>query len=535
MERYMEFRTTVRLSSVMQEPPFKLNRLGDVDKLDLFLQSSFPHGMYDTVVIVIKKDGKKFVSPVSEYVSRAHTNLPRQRRSSTRDYYITRNTFKSLKSRPCLEDLQALNNIVIDIDCHGYMSVTNYQNKLGKLVYKLDQCVSEGRLPEYNYLVETGRGLQVWWGIRSCCASKKNISIYRSVSAYFCHVLKELADAPFSVDTSASCSPAGLVRFPGTHNQKGFHKKVVFTLRQFSHMDMHKFFDAHKEEICALFPARRIAAGSTEKERNLALAWSRLDGLIRVIKHRDSPAGQELRDLNLFCAFCFFSRLMDHEKIYEDVLEKVNRCFKKPMPEREYRRYLSTASRKSCIITDDKVAELLDFNQEERELFGSRKKKRTGLKRAVKEPCRYKGRDRDIVKYIKAGMTDTECARKIGCSRTTVANVRKKRGLAGWGRRVRRIVRGLAMAGCKYTRIAARAGCSMATVYNILREMRLRMSMRKKPFIIPPSQFYTIGRAYAGAAFDWMDKEKKKDAYAEGFAAGYRLSGGVAVNICAPA
>lgn len=514
----MEYRSEIHASRLARMNKEEYSKLSETLKLDLFFQLTYPDRKHDTVIIVKKKKGRKMLDAGREYTSRAPANLPRQYRSPLNDYYLGKNTFKNLSSKACIKDLQALGNIVIDIDCHKKMGVTVYEKRLDGLKAQIEECLEKESLPPFTYLVETGRGVQIWWTISPCYASKKNIGIYRSVASWLCSLLKKYVAAPFEVDTAASVNPAGLVRFPGTFNQKGFHKKVILCFRQPFRMSMHGFFEKHREEIIKAFPISKKRYKAAGGNRGLAAAMARLDGLIRVIRARDCPAGQEMRDVNLFCAYCFFSRLMEPEQIYSQVIEKVNKCFKEPMPEKEYRRYLSSALKKQMVISNLTVAQKLNYSQEEMALFGMRV---GGVRKKIKPPCRYRGRNRDILACLRAGMKDAECAREVGCSKTTVRNVRKKYGIASWGVRIRKRVQELLGRGLRKSKVARLAGCCRDTVYRALAELE-RKSRAPGLIYRKPPVIKAIGRAYAGKAFQGMTQEQKKDAFAKGYAAGLR-------------
>lgn len=511
----MDYRSQIRAAGLAQMRKDEYAKLSETLKLDLFFQLVFPDRKHDTVIIVKKKKGRKMLDAGREYTSRAPGSLPRQFRSPANDYYLGKNTFKSLASKACIKDLQALGNIVIDIDCHKKMGLTVYEKALDSLKAQIEECIEKEGLPPYTYLVETGRGVQIWWTISPCYASKKNIGIYKSVASWVCSLLKKYVVAPFEVDTAASVNPAGLVRFPGTFNQKGFHKKAILCFRQPFRMSMHGFFEKHREEIIRAFPISKKRYKAAGGNRDLIAAMARLDGLIRVIRTRNYPAGQELRDLNLFCACCFFSRILEEEQVWE-VVRKVNSCFKEPLPEREYKRYLSSALKKQMVISNLTVALKLGYSQEEMALFGM------CVRKKIRPACRYRGRNRDIMTCLKAGMKDAECAREVGCSKTTVRNVRKKYGVANWGKRIRRRVQELLCKGLRITKVARLAGCCRDTVYRIISELEKKSRTLGLTYRKPPVM-KSIGRSYAGKAFWDMTDDQKKDAFAKGYAAGLRF------------
>ena len=107
-------------------------------------------------------------------------------------------------------------------------------------------------------------------------------------------------------------------------------------------------------------------------------------------------------------------------------------------------------------------------------------------------------------------------------TKTTVRNVRKKYGVANWGKRIRRRVQELLCKGLRITKVARLAGCCRDTVYRIISELEKKSRTLGLTYRKPPVM-KSIGRSYAGKAFWDMTDDQKKDAFAKGYAAGLRF------------
>ncbi len=72
------------------------------------------------------------------------------------------------------ESLFALHNIVIDVDCHSTRYGKNLRDgKLDALEYLITHdAFSDYDLPLPNFIVHTGRGIQIWWRHEPMAANK---------------------------------------------------------------------------------------------------------------------------------------------------------------------------------------------------------------------------------------------------------------------------------------------------------------------------------------------------------------------------
>lgn len=143
------------------------------------------------------------------------------------NYYITKNTF----CRPARTEgnIFTYNNIVIDIDDHESSSgMVAWEKDVLKaeLLYAADGELLDVEIPPISAIVDTGRGLQVWYSFDGIAA--KNKKAYHLVTEAIIDKVQQVCEKihdehpefVMKVDVAASKNAAGLVRLPGTTNAK---------------------------------------------------------------------------------------------------------------------------------------------------------------------------------------------------------------------------------------------------------------------------------------------------------------------------
>ena len=139
------------------------------------------------------------------------------------DYYLTANTFTG--GVRVSESLFTLQNIVLDVDCHDEsLTPGKRQHLLDAFLYFLRADLFGA--PDFlrpNTIVETGRGVQLWWAIQP--VSKWKAQQYEAVREKLIERIQQLlADYPalhgLELDRGASHNAAGVFRLPGSYNSK---------------------------------------------------------------------------------------------------------------------------------------------------------------------------------------------------------------------------------------------------------------------------------------------------------------------------
>ena len=142
--------------------------------------------------------------------------------------YTTANAFYT-SERFANSYLFSLNSLVADIDCHIKSIRPEVRDlQIDNLVHAIRHSASDYSLLEPNYIVYTGRGIQLWWrhdslSAKSCLWTWESVA--RRLQICLETILRDLGRDPMdgcpslSLDTQASFNPTGLYRLPGTVNQ----------------------------------------------------------------------------------------------------------------------------------------------------------------------------------------------------------------------------------------------------------------------------------------------------------------------------
>ena len=193
------------------------------------------------------------------------------------NYYITKNTF----CRPARTEsnIFTYNNIVIDIDDHESSSgMVAWEKDVLKteLLYAADGELLDVEIPPISAIVDTGRGLQVWYSFDGIAA--KNKKAYRLVTEAIIDKVQQVCEKihdehpefVMKVDVAASKNAAGLVRLPGTTNAKTKNVSEIVYFNE--EMKNRKFFGqdglSSVLSFSALFaPDSTIKAGKKKKNK----------------------------------------------------------------------------------------------------------------------------------------------------------------------------------------------------------------------------------------------------------------------------
>lgn len=350
------------------------------------------------------------------------------------DYYITANSFSGSDRK--YSSLYQLKNIVIDIDCH--MKLNRDDVKLRDAMLKnltsivCSPICEDYGLPHPNAAVYTGRGVQFWFRLEDCSARLKDA--YKPAVRYLEACLIELMNDHISfigdactIDGTASVKPSGLFRLPCTYNSKTGTKVSV----EIYHDAPVDILDLHnKEKHISKSTQNQSAKYSGWMGDPDALGWFRYEALTTILENRVSQKALIERDKFLFFTYCSFcDSSLEDEQIF-NLLEEMNSKFPIPMPEREWKKYLSTAMRKHYHYTNTRIIEDLAITETEQELVGFYP---TNMKKRAKGVKKHWDKDTKAVERIcqlcKKGRTKKEIAIAVGCSEQTVGRILAKKKL----------------------------------------------------------------------------------------------------------
>lgn len=407
----------------------------------------YPIGLKGWVILGFRKKGTDNIYPL--YIADRNTirsYLTNMHVSKGMDYYITANSFFGNSKKT--EQLWQLSNIVLDVDAHS-------ENQLGydlmeKFLWRLDKdLLSNKEIPVPTSIINTGRGLQLWWNIEP--TSSKCLRLYRMIVATLSDAIDRfLNEYPnelfgFKVDNVASKNPAGYCRLPGTWNTKAGKSSVIIrnSDRCYSFQAMIDWANNFQQKAGRFFEGSYPNGVSLDQYSNEEMklitsfetvALYRIKQLIDLRKLRDSEPGNETR--NNFCHVLYSTSLKVHgpEAAWKQ-LKLFNAGFKVPMTDSELHNSIDHATKLGGYkFTNATIIDILNITEEEQRLIGlfptkkathesdhPARKMRTQMERGYRELR--------ILDLYKQGKKQSEICRELEVSRPTVNKVLKENGL----------------------------------------------------------------------------------------------------------
>lgn len=459
--------------------------------LKLFLDLHFAkQNKYEGFFPITMKKGRAMVNCGFFQIGEVYEGIRDFKFFKTLGYYISSNSFCKMNRKR--DNLFSFNNIVIDIDSHNGRPISKsdldlFMDCLPDYIDKLDQWAA---LPHPNTVVFTGRGFQLWWAIEQLSASAA--WIYDHICKFFMESMQKvlLLMAPYlkvhvHLDRSPSSNKSGMFRLPGTYNPDAGvygHYKIYHETR-YDILPLYRYLKDIEEgerKTETLNPAIRAASYG---EKN-ALKYA--DKLLRLIEMRQksgsSTVGNELRDLFLFCTHCILAQTLPLEKVHL-YLAKMNNTFLKPLPEQEWKAYMSGCDRQKYKITCAKIIELLGITPEEQKAIGlypkskaaAQKKKARAERKAQKE-----NRNFIIEKLLCEELSAKKIAKEAGCSEATVSRYLKQHGLKTVSKTNKEKALQAIKKGASPKEAAKKYGVHKSTIYSALAAKKEREEKQAK-------------------------------------------------------
>lgn len=343
-----------------------------------------------------------------------------------RDYYITINP--SRNKRWNAASACAVKAIMIDLDCHSNLYSADMTRDTIWAVSSLWQD-DNTVIPTPNYIVRTGRGLQLWWFFRAnlnrpCYVYKLNA--IRQVLINQINQILHATESPYHVDPIASNRLQGLARLPGSYNT--ITKTLVTCECLYSGCyDLHREYD-NFVTVNLIVPRKKVGPGKKGKRKIVksnvvAFANSRVDLLYRARELINRPAGDELRDIFCHLVYCGARAAYSHEGAMR-IVEEFNQGFHVPLTVKELNSYLRTSKVKAYKYRDETLRIRLGLTEEEfyslKNAQKAAKKKNSHAKRDSLTRERKEKRNIIILKaYAECG-SYSGAAKATGYDRRTV-------------------------------------------------------------------------------------------------------------------
>lgn len=352
-------------------------------------------------------------------------------------YYVTHNGFNGKKREA--NRCRQINSLMFDIDCHD----GSYREVLPELIQCLESSFATGGLPRPNLFVETGRGVQLYYvlarstpyRVRGGRLNEKGIEFFRDIEAGLSlSISKAIAGISQAKLDTCVYDLSRVGRIPGSFNQ---NSKTRCTLRA-SSRDYYSLADL--KVFCEMAAVKRskarIARGKPTKYD--AMLTSRIKMLERLQEHRGfSCLGS--RENMCFVFYNTATQVYGPDKAYEMALD-FNRRFVSPLPDSDIAQIKRTVDNVVVAfgvhkgdkgyypLKTETIVSMLGISNSEINAVGvyspGRKAQREAAKRRTRE--KRETRDARICALYDRGYSQSEIAKKVGCSPRTVFTVLKR-------------------------------------------------------------------------------------------------------------
>lgn len=325
------------------------------------------------------------------------------------DYYITANVLTTLENKSKTQsNLLAIDNIVIDIDCHSNIDEYSKIDSFKELLFRIshDKIIQQPNIIHY-----TGRGLQLWFCIERM--SGKLSFLYKIAVDMLIKILQDIIteyELPLKIDCVASKNIVGYFRLFETFNTKT-GKKTEYEIKHEVKLNINDFISQLEEAVPIQEPKKQVTLEKTYE----GLQRSRMKKIEFLIKLRNSPIGNELRDIFLFLYYNASVQIMNRDEA-KKLTNKLNKeLFKNSLDNLDYiYKYIDEKG-----FLKFKTATFNDWIQitENEEKEWQKNKRRKANKQE---------RNEKIIELKKQGYKNKEIAKKLNIDQDTVTNFFKK-------------------------------------------------------------------------------------------------------------
>lgn len=343
------------------------------------------------------------------------------------DWYVTRNGFNQ-RSRKS-ERLRQINAFMFDLDCH--QGDARAAVSLG--VNALKSCVEQGKLPEPSLVVDTGRGLHVYYVLDHSLSyrvtggsfNEKGLRYFRDIEGKLLEGIKaSLRHIPQLEADTAVFDYSRVSRIPGTYNvaAKRYAELIHVNEKYYSLTQLSAFNELSNAKKPNVFP------GKTSFINFDKLSLSRVSKIFKLqeIRHFDCKGNRELM------CFCLYNAAVqvyaDKDEAFSRLVE-FNTNFQQPLAMPVLHEIVRSVSKvgfyKMSAATMVSKLGLSSSEIEATAFFESRRMiERQQAKRLTAE--KRKARNEKICAlYAQPGATMDSVAQTIGVCKRTVASVLK--------------------------------------------------------------------------------------------------------------
>lgn len=345
--------------------------------------------------------------------------------NKTNDYYITANT--TTRNNRISKELFALQNIVIDIDCHSE-KIDSYDREVCLDVIA-NAINNSNIIPTPNIIHWTGRGLQLWYHIESAAASL--LFVYRQCVTALAETisceLKKLQNNDsiynsFSVDNVSSNNPVGLYRLFGSYNTNTGHR-TCYSITQSQSYTLNGLLQLLPEPASEQGQGHAIVRNYKTKSnvKYISLQHKRIEILKWIILKRNASIGEEQRDIICFLAYNAAVQYMT-KSMAQQLVKSINNMFKQPLDDLNY--IFKYIDQKGCLqFKNNTWYKWIGMSEAEINDFNLQHTSKSNYMRDQLRLIKRNQRNAQIMKLHNTGYTYTYIANSLQLCRQTVSHV----------------------------------------------------------------------------------------------------------------
>ncbi|WP_296062296.1 hypothetical protein [uncultured Ellagibacter sp.] len=408
----------------------------DLDERDTFFRALFHDDRNSSYALATCIDGTWRES------MHKHSHLSFIGAPSNGSLYVSVNGFSGDKRR--LDSLRQINTLFFDLDCHG-SSGSQTDSAIRRSLAIIDNAVRAGKLPCPTLIVDSGRGLHLYYVLKRsipyrCSANgpvnEKALRLFRRVQQNLSRTLSHLMDPIDSIDVDEKVFDFTRVsRVPGS-----FNPAAQRYARLLSSSD--SYYDLSELNAKLGVFAKHVVSSETRHSTNAIfskkhgddspLLRSRLANVIslQALRNFDCEGSRELMCFVLYNTavqlvgpsdasrqLCSFNSRFT-QPLSQAELDSVVRSVDRVVNVRGQRGYYVLSAKRIvemlALTEQEKIR--IQFHTSTRSIIREKAKEATASRRAL--------RDKRITKLYRSGdFTQNEIAQRVGCSLRTVASV----------------------------------------------------------------------------------------------------------------
>ena len=346
--------------------------------------------------------------------------------------YMSRNGFTG--SRRDASHCRQLNAMMFDIDCHD----DDFEENVPIAIRALRDAVAAGKLPFPTMLVDTGRGVQVYYVMERSTSMRRSdgtfneagISFFKDIEAGLAGTIRALLDGMEGVQFDpSSLDFARVGRLPGTFNERAGRMCTIVDVGPYHTLSSLRGYCTSLPSPCKE-TRRRDKTGMCP-----GFLIERMRGVERLQGHR----GFDCRGSRENMCFVYYNTAT---QVYGpsralDLTRRFNDRFHYPLPPGDIEQIARTVDGVTILygrhrgergyypLSARSVMDKLFMTDEEARacsFFGTKRQRDRARESNRKKDAREKRNER-IVRLYKMGNTLDQVACIVGCSRRTIASV----------------------------------------------------------------------------------------------------------------